>query len=88
MQKEGEEKLAQKLLQFMVLKSTLLLIYIHTSNSITLMSLILTMKRSTKLTSASFIIFRVEHSWLTILAGAHVLSVIDLSFTNKCSNPL
>ena len=88
MQKEGEEKLAQKLLQFMVLKSILLLIYVHTSNSITLMSLILTMKRSTKLTSASFIIFRVEHSWLTILAGAHVLSVIDLSLTNKCSNPL
>ena len=88
MQKEGGEKLAQKMLQFMVLKSTLLLIYIHTSNSITLMSLILTMKRSTKLTSASFIIFRVEHSWLTILAGAHVLSVIDLSLTNKCSNPL
>ena len=47
-----------------------------------------TMKRSTKLTSASFIIFRVEHSWLTILAGAHVLSVFDLSLTNKCSNPL
>ena len=88
MQKEGGEKLAQKMLQFMVLKSTLLLIYIHTSNSITLMSLTLTMKRSTKLTSASFIIFRVEHSWLTILAGAHVLSVIDLSLTNKCSNPL
>ena len=88
MQKEGGGKLAQKMLQFMVLKSTLLLIYIHTSNSITLMSLTLTMKRSTKLTSASFIIFRVEHSWLTILAGAHVLSVIDLSLTNKCSNPL
>ena len=88
MQKEGGEKLAQKMLQFMVLKSTLLLIYIHTSNSITLMSLTLTMKRSTKLTSASFIIFRVEHSWLTILAGAHVLLVIDLSLTNKCSNPL
>ena len=84
----GGGKLAQKMLQFMVLKSTLLLIYIHTSNSITLMSLTLTMKRSTKLTSASFIIFRVEHSWLTILAGAHVLSVIDLSLTNKCSNPL
>ena len=47
MQKEGGEKLAQKMLQFMVLKSTLLLIYIHTSNSITLMSLTLTMKRST-----------------------------------------
>ena len=88
MQKEGGGKLAQKMLQFMVLKSTLLLIYIHTSNSITLMSLILTTKRSTKLTSASFIIFRVEHSWLTILAGAHVLLVIDLSLTNKCSNPL
>ena len=88
MQKEGGGKLAQKMLQFMVLKSTLLLIYIHTSNSITLMSLILTMKRSTKLTSASFIIFPLEHSWLTILAGAHVLSVIDLSLTNKCSNPL
>ena len=51
MQKEGEEKLAQKLLQFMVLKSTLLSIYIHTSNSITLKLLILTMKRSTKLTA-------------------------------------
>ena len=88
MQKEGEEKLVQKLLQFTDLKSTLLSIYIHTSNSITLMSLILTMKRSTKLTSASFIIFPVEHSWLTILAGAHVLSVYDLSLTNKCSNPL
>jgi hypothetical protein len=88
MQKEGGGKLAQKTLQFMVLKSTLLLTYTHTSNSITLQSLILTMKRSTKLTSASSIIFPVEHSWLTILAGAHVLLVLDLSLTNKCSNPL
>ena len=77
MQKEGEEKLAQKLLQFMDLKSTLLSIYIHTSNSITLKLLILTMKRSTKLTSASSIIFPVGHSWLTILAGAHVFFALN-----------
>ena len=54
--------------KFMDLKSTL---YIHTSNNITLKLLILTMKRSTKLTSASSIISLVGLSWHTIPAGYH-----------------
>ena len=77
MQKKGKEKLAQKVLQCMDLKSTLLSIFMHTSNSITPKLLILTMKRFTKLTSASLIISPMELSWRTILAGEHSLRTMN-----------
>jgi len=56
MQKEGAEKRVQRVLLSTVMKSTLLLTCTRISRTIIHRSPILTMKRFTKLTSASFII--------------------------------